>query len=165
MSTMRYLVTPASLAVTLVQLAVSGPAPVSAQEPGPDPRGCSTPEELEARRSKANVLSKSDPSPGYHGIIYSFDVSATPGEGPTLDNPPVVDAIPCESPAHRSGLRPGDVIVAVDDTELTGGVPLMALGSLTAKRAGMTFHLEVARGGDTLSIELTSVPRPEHARP
>ncbi len=61
-----------------------------------------------------------------------------------------------ESPAEEAGIRPGDVVVAVNGTEVTLEAPFPNL--LGAVPTGVEVRLTVLRGGQTVNV--TVLPRP-----
>lgn len=140
-----------SAAVMLLTAASSIVAQPIVAQPADAPRDeCPTPEEMEQRRSDTESLWRGEPPPGYHGISYRFQVSASPGQVPKLDAPPVVDGIPCDSPAHRADLREGDVLLSVNSTDLSAGAPLRRLGVLRAEEIDARYDVCVRRDRDTL---------------
>jgi carboxyl-terminal processing protease len=81
------------------------------------------------------------------------------GIGVVLDQrstAPLVIAVIDGSPADRAGLRPGDVIAAIDGTP-TARLPADALGTLVRGDAGSHVALEVERPGEPgrLSFDIT----------
>ena len=64
-------------------------------------------------------------------------------------------SVESESPAARSGLRPDDIIVALD------GEPVADVGTLqrlmTGERIGRSLTVQVVRGGDIVDLEVTPV--------
>jgi len=73
----------------------------------------------------------------------------------------LVDELAPGGPAQRSGVQPGDVILAVDGQAVDGATSLTRL--VAATHAGDTLHLSVLRGGKSLSIEVRSGLRPTDA--
>ena len=71
---------------------------------------------------------------------------------------PVVNRIVAGSPAEAAGLEEGDIITAVDGTELTATTPLDLVVSQLAP--GQTASLEVLRDGQTLTLSITLGTRP-----
>jgi S1-C subfamily serine protease len=78
-----------------------------------------------------------------------------------LDQPTAVRVMEVESgsPAERAGLRPGDLLVAIAGSTVTGVDDLVRL--LDHDRVGSTVVIEVARKGERLSLPV--IPR-ERAR-
>jgi S1-C subfamily serine protease len=72
----------------------------------------------------------------------------------------VVEVVP-GSPAARAGIRPEDLIVAVDGDAVRGVDDLQRL--MTAERIGTPVSLAVVRGSAALELEL--VPRELGAEP
>lgn len=117
------------------------------------------------------VLDAMDQSPdgrvhrGYLGIEFDSRIG-TDGRGEPLPGARVLNVAPGE-PAHRAGLRRGDVVLAVD------GVPVVDAGDLhdriTRSRPGRCVALTLLRDGATLApveVELRDATQPpEHERP
>ena len=55
--------------------------------------------------------------------------------------------------AEKAGLKPGDIITKIDDTEITGVNQMVSVKN--SYRAGDTVTLEVYRSGGTLTLTLT----------
>ena len=64
-------------------------------------------------------------------------------------------------PAHRAGLQPGDVIVAIDDKKITEA--RQALLAISSRKPGNHVKLEVLRSGKSLILEATAIERPARA--
>lgn len=82
------------------------------------------------------------------------------GASPYL--PPAIGDVIAGDPAAQAGLRPGDVVVALE------GQPVMSWDELAEKihrRAGEPTRIEVKRGGETLAITVTpkrgKIPGPD----
>jgi len=65
-------------------------------------------------------------------------------------------------PAHTAGLRPGDVIVAIDDTTVNGSEVLR--GIIASHQPGDTVKLRVQRESQTVEITVTLGEFPREAR-
>ena len=63
-----------------------------------------------------------------------------------------------EGPAARAGMRPEDLVVAVDDTPVTSVDDLQRL--MTAERIGVRVQLELVRSGERLSVEIVPIELP-----
>jgi len=61
-------------------------------------------------------------------------------------------------PAHRAGLQPGDVIVAIDDKKIAEA--RQALLAISSRKPGSRVKLEVLRNGKSLTLEATAIERP-----
>lgn len=73
--------------------------------------------------------------------------------GLTPDAGVVVTQVLPGSPAERSGLAPGDVIVAIDGTSISDTVELRH--AVQAAKVGQRLHLQVVRGATTTSVTVT----------
>jgi S1-C subfamily serine protease len=72
----------------------------------------------------------------------------------------IVEVAP-DSPAERSGLLLGDIVVALDGQAVADGEHLQAL--LAGDRVGRTMRLEVLRGGALVTLAVTVGQRPGRA--
>jgi Lon-like protease len=73
----------------------------------------------------------------------------------------MVDELSPGSPA-KGLLRPGDILLEVDGTSVTGGAQLREL--VTAHEAGETVRLVVERGDKRVTTKVTTIPAPEDGR-
>jgi len=73
----------------------------------------------------------------------------------------VITGIARDSPAHRAGLQPGDVIRAIDGKKIATGSD--ALVVISSRRPGSKLSLHVVRDGKETTVEVTAIERP--ARP
>jgi len=64
-------------------------------------------------------------------------------------------------PAHRAGLQPGDVIVAIDGKTIAEARE--ALIAISNRKPGSRVKLEVLRNGKSLTLEATAIERPARA--
>ena len=64
-------------------------------------------------------------------------------------------------PAHRAGLQPGDVLVAIDGKKITEARE--ALLTISGHKPGSRVKMEVLREGKTLMLEATAIERPARA--
>ncbi len=85
------------------------------------------------------------------GRYYGVGMTVTPREGKTI----VLAPFPA-SPAYKAGLRPGDVIVQVDDTK-TEGKTTTEIADLLKGPRGTTVRVYVEREGHDQPIEFTIV--------
>jgi serine protease Do len=70
----------------------------------------------------------------------------------------LVESIAPDLPAARAGMKPGDVIVRLNDEPISSLASLQR--SLAAVQPGNVVTLQVVRDGQTLTLELRPVPRP-----
>jgi S1-C subfamily serine protease len=97
---------------------------------------------------------------GFIGITFQDLTPAQAQEmGLDSDNGVVIEEVSPGTPAEDAGLQSGDVIVAVDGTEIVNGsdLPLALIGH----PAGDTITLTVIRDGDELDIDVVLGERPE----
>ncbi|HBE92548.1 MAG TPA: hypothetical protein DDW55_08465, partial [Gammaproteobacteria bacterium] len=73
----------------------------------------------------------------------------------------IVTGIVRNSPAHEAGLEPGDIIVAIDGTDIINGRDALLI--ITAKKPGENITLDVIRDSERLSFTAVTVNRPEKA--
>jgi serine protease DegQ len=73
----------------------------------------------------------------------------------------VVESVEPGGPADKAGLRPGDVIVAVEGKALEN--PEQLLGAIRARRPGDSLPLRVLRGGQERDVTVTLGEQPEGA--
>jgi serine protease Do len=94
----------------------------------------------------------------WHGVVARWDER---GEQAAV----VVASLEENSPASAAGLRPGDVIRAVDHQHVAH--PLDLERALLGQQAGDAVKLQVVRGGEELSLNLVlaSPPRPRRLTP
>jgi S1-C subfamily serine protease len=74
----------------------------------------------------------------------------------------VVNSVEPTSPAERAGVRPGDVIVALDSTPISGIDDLQRL--LTGERVGIRLDLTVLRGVEKIVRPIVPAEAPSHPR-
>ena len=73
----------------------------------------------------------------------------------------VVVGVERGGPAHRAGLQPGDVIVAIDGKKIAEA--RQALLAISSRKPGNRVKLEVLRNGKSLTLEATAIERPARA--
>jgi putative serine protease PepD len=80
-------------------------------------------------------------------------IGANVNTGPQQDGAEVVD-VPSGTPADLGGLREGDVVVAVDDKQITDGIGLIV--AIRSHQPGETITLTVRRGDgrETVKVKL-----------
>ncbi len=70
----------------------------------------------------------------------------------------IVTGVVRGSPAHRAGLEPGDVILAIDNKKVSDGRE--ALLAISAHRPGQRVTMRVRHEGKERTLEMTTVERP-----
>ena len=73
----------------------------------------------------------------------------------------IITAIVRNSPAHKAGLEPGDIIAGIDDNKVKSGHDALAV--ITAKRPGDKVTLLIKRDGRQYSVIATTIARPAQA--
>ncbi len=82
--------------------------------------------------------------------------------GLTQDGAVMVDTVEPGSAADRAGLRPGDIIVALDGATIAGADDLVR--ALTGDKIGRTVAVDVLRGIERLTLDLVPEERRRPAR-
>lgn len=80
-----------------------------------------------------------------------------PAAGVRQSHAVIVERVESGSPAERTGIRPGDVILAINDAAVTGVDDLLRL--LNADRIGQPTDLQLVSGGQLRSVRITPVER------
>ncbi|MDM0045430.1 trypsin-like peptidase domain-containing protein [Variovorax dokdonensis] len=78
--------------------------------------------------------------------------------GVKADRGVIITGVLQNGPAARAGLRPGDVITKVADTEI-GNVQQL-LTTVAALKPGTATRFDLQRGSSSLQVDVTPVPRP-----
>ena len=73
----------------------------------------------------------------------------------------IITGIVRNGPAHEAGLEPGDIIVAIDGTDIINGRDALLI--ITAKKPGEKITLDVVRDTERLSFTAVTIARPEQA--
>jgi Do/DeqQ family serine protease len=73
----------------------------------------------------------------------------------------IITAIVRDSPAHKAGLEPGDIITGIDGNKLKNGHDALAV--ITSKKPGEKVTLLVQRDGREYSVTTTTIARPAQA--
>jgi serine protease DegS len=73
----------------------------------------------------------------------------------------IITAIVRNSPAHKAGLEPGDIITGLDGNKLKNGHDALAV--ITGKQPGEKVTLLVKRDGREYSVTATTIARPAQA--
>lgn len=70
-----------------------------------------------------------------------------------VDSGVLVESVTVDSPAERGGIRPGDIIVRLGDTEITSVEDLFK--AIRAKKVGDTVDVAVVRGEERVTLKVT----------
>ena len=73
----------------------------------------------------------------------------------------IITAIVRNSPAHKAGLEPGDIITGIDGSKLKNGHDALAI--ITNKQPGEKVTLLIKRDGKQYSVDATTIARPAQA--
>ena len=73
----------------------------------------------------------------------------------------IITAIVRNSPAHKAGLEPGDIIAGIDDSKVKSGHDALAV--ITSKQPGDKVTLLIKRDGRQYSVTATTIARPAQA--
>ncbi|MCG7598981.1 Do family serine endopeptidase [Halomonas sp. McH1-25] len=84
------------------------------------------------------------------GLAASFGLNAAQGV--------IVSNVVQNGPAQQAGLRPGDVLLAIDGKPILD--PRVAMADIAEIEPGTRLPLKVVRNGDTLEIEIVAGERP-----
>jgi len=107
-----------------------------------------------------DIVQHGRPLRGWLGISGQ---AVTPEIAETLDLPKVpgvvIVGVLRDGPADRAGLKPGDVILAIDEKRITE--PRDALMSIASRRPGAKIHLTVLRDGKEHTVTVTAIERPQ----
>ena len=85
------------------------------------------------------------------------------GDSVASDEGLTVASVDNESPADESGLRPGDVITAVEDTELKRSLDFSRV--MLERKAGEKIQLALRRAGQPMKVQLTLARVPVQPEP
>ncbi|HEX9936283.1 MAG TPA: PDZ domain-containing protein [Longimicrobium sp.] len=121
---------------------------------------------LDTRYGPRREMHMSGPVPGtgWLGLRVSFPNHpgwrgrGRPAPGEKAPEKPVVRSVDRGSPVESAGLRPGDVIVAVDGVDAR--VPYL----FTQPRPGRVITFRVSRGGSERDVRVTVSPMPSNAQ-
>ncbi|MBV8659638.1 MAG: PDZ domain-containing protein [Burkholderiales bacterium] len=96
---------------------------------------------------------------GWFGFDAKAEIQGAPSQDPVLASLQVESVAPA-SPAAMAGLAAGDLIVAVQGTQVSG-THATALRSLMQKVAGETIQLTIKHGTEApKAVTLTAMPKP-----
>ena len=82
--------------------------------------------------------------------------------GLAVDEGAVIATVTPDSPADAAGLQQGDIVVAVDDGEVTSMADLA--GRIGAHRPGESVELEIVRNGEEMTVEVELGHAPSEPR-
>jgi putative serine protease PepD len=97
---------------------------------------------------------------GEHVVHAYLGVATSTSEQPGRSGA-FVQEVRAGTPAAKAGLRPGDVIVALDGARIAGANDL--IDALAAARAGARATVTVVRGKERLTFGVTLAAQPAHA--
>lgn len=107
-----------------------------------------------------DIIEHGRPLRGWLGISGQ---AVTPEIADALDLPKmmgvVVVGVLRDGPADRAGLKPGDVILAIDGQRITE--PRDALMGIASRRPGAKIQITVLRDGKEISMSMTAIERPQ----
>lgn len=103
----------------------------------------------------ANLLASCNVKTAWHGML---PVAESPAQRPGL----TLASVEKESPAERSGLKPGDVITAVDEMEVQRSLDLHR--ALLDRKPGDKVKLSLQREGESLTVDLVLADVPERLK-
>lgn len=146
------------LKLFVVILSTSSVVPTDARQQDGQATECTDPTDIGARRADPSRMMGGIPSAGYHGIRYGGFLAIGSDGTVGWATHPKIEAVYCDSPAEKAGLKKGDVLLTVN------GVDSRQPGILAAKRPGMSFHIRVQRAGEILDYTVRSIPRPPEAK-
>jgi S1-C subfamily serine protease len=82
--------------------------------------------------------------------------------GVSQDKAVVISNVEPGGPADRAGLAPGDIVLSLDGTAVTGADDLVR--TLTADKIGREVVVETLRNGEPRLVKLTALERPSRGR-
>jgi putative serine protease PepD len=138
----------AVIAIDTAKLSGNGSSPSSGGEPGYENIGFAIPIENAMKivdQLRSGGGSSTATEPGYLGISVSDTADGSLGA--------LVQGVASGSPAAQAGLQAGDVIVAIDQTQIAGQADLS--GVIARSRPGSTVTVTVNRGGSQAQIKVT----------
>ncbi len=98
-----------------------------------------------------------DPN-GWFGMALSYEAKGD-AAAPTVSSIIIASVVP-GSPAARAGLRPGDLLLALEG-HVVAGAPARELKDVTARPVGARLHVTAVRPGALpFEVVLTAVRRP-----
>ena len=153
----------ASLAVLALASAIEAQEPVKAPAKQPPSKAAAPTKQTPATSGKALTTAPATTKPAMP--------SATPGwlgfRTDPKDRAIVLEVAP-DSPAERAGMMPGDRIVSSDQLAYTiatkanakPGAPASLATYVAGPIAGRTYHMTLARDGETIAISMIAVAPP-----
>jgi len=73
----------------------------------------------------------------------------------------IIAGVMRDGPAHKAGVEPGDVVIAINGKEITDARD--ALTAISGHKPGSQLNLKVFRKGKTESVNVTVIERPQRA--
>ncbi|MCB0336573.1 MAG: site-2 protease family protein, partial [Bdellovibrionales bacterium] len=89
-------------------------------------------------------------------VVLSFCLYSMNG-APVSSDRPVVGMAKADGPAYKAGLRAGDTITRIGETEISSWKQVV---EIVSHSGGEALQLEVARGEEQLSLSVTGEPMP-----
>jgi serine protease DegS len=99
---------------------------------------------------------------GFEAQALTAEVRQTLGLGRDVEGV-VVTGVIRNGPAHKAGLQPGDVIVAIDGNRIRDGRE--TLNAISVHRPGDAVKVEVLRDGRTVALSAVTAERPSRPVP
>ena len=101
---------------------------------------------------------------GYLGVnIEDLDFDSAEAFGLDGTDGALITDVRADGPAREAGLRHGDVILRVDDHQITSNRDL--IDYVSSIQPGETVEVEVFRGGDRVTLDVTLGERPSNEAP
>lgn len=101
--------------------------------------------------------------PGWLGLAFTYHTDAS-GDGKSTDLRGwllIRDVIP-ETPAHRAGILPNDMVVAMQGKSFTTQDPRDVLRRFGEIKTGQNVALAILRNGKPKTITVKAAPMPDH---
>jgi len=111
--------------------------------------------------STAGAAGRGRPGVGVRPIAPDEAAEDGPG-GVEVGSGVVVDAVVADGPAHRAGVRPGDVLLRIDGRAMTA--PLLFTRTMGDLKPEAKLQIDLLRDGDSLRLEARLGGRPSDLR-